>query len=315
MIPLPLQIIIALGLDQVLGDPRWLPHPVRLIGWLQLRLEGLTRLLLPGRARLAGIITTSVTLLLVAGLSGGLLLLAGLYSPLAHDTLAILILYTCFAGRDLDRHARRVAEALRAGNLEQARARVGLIVGRDTTALDWSGVARAAVESVAESLVDGVCAPIFYAVIGGPVGALLYKAINTGDSMFGYKNERYQEFGWGPARLDDLANYVPARLTALVMPLAAAILGLRAKRAWRVMLRDHGKHPSPNAGLPEAAMAGALGVSLGGPAVYGGQEHVKPLLGDPGRPLTAQHIGLALRLMWVTMILVTAALLLARLLG
>ena len=200
-------------------------------------------------------------------------------------------------------------EALAQGDLELARSRVAWIVGRDTSELDESGVARAAVESVAESLVDGVTAPIFYAVVAGPLGAMLYKAINTGDSMFGYKNEQYQEFGWAPARLDDLANYVPARLTALLMPLAALFLGLAARRSWQVMMRDHANHASPNSGFPEAAMAGALAVQLGGPAIYFGKLVKKPCLGDGGQ-VKARHIRRSLAMMWLTMLLFTMVLLL-----
>jgi len=313
MIPLPLQIIIALALDQLCGDPRWFPHPVRLIGWLQLCLERLTRTLL-ANAKLAGIVTTIITLLISAAIPLALLLLADYFSPLAHDCLAIFILYTCFAGRDLDRHARAVQQALRAADLPLARQRVAMIVGRDTSELAESGVARAAVESVAESLVDGVCAPIFYAILAGPVGAMLYKAINTGDSMFGYKNEHYQEFGWAPARLDDLANYLPARLTSLFIPLAAFILGLRAKKSWQIMLRDHRNHASPNSGLPESAMAGALNVQLGGSAIYFGKMVEKPTMGDPGQ-VSRRHIGQSLNLMWLTMLLVTGSLILASFLG
>ncbi len=309
MIPLPLQIIIALGLDQLLGDPRWFPHPVRLIGWLQLRLEYVSRALLPS-AKLAGVMTTLVTLVVVACVVGLPLLVLNQFSPLGRDCLAIFLFYTCFAGRDLDRHARKVELALDGADLQLARQRVGMIVGRDTTSLDEQGVARATVESVAESLVDGVTAPIFYAVLAGPVGAMLYKAINTGDSMFGYKNERYGEFGWAPARLDDLVNYIPARLTSLFVPVAAFFLGLRAKKSWQIMMRDHCNHASPNSGLPESAMAGALGVQLGGPAVYFGEELDKPTMGDPG-PVTPHHIKQALSLMWLTMLLVTTIILLA----
>lgn len=314
MIPLPLQILLALALDQLLGDPRWFPHPVRVIGWLQLRLESLSRALLPGRARGAGVVTVLVTLVLVGGLSGAILLLAAYYNPWCRDGVAIFIFYTCFAGRDLQRHARTVQQALVSGDLALAQERVGMIVGRETAELDEVGVARAAVESVAESLVDGVTAPIFYAIIAGPVGAMLYKAVNTGDSMFGYKNERYRDFGWAAARLDDLANYVPARVTTVFIPVAAFFLGLRAKKSWQIMLRDHGKHASPNAGLPEAAMAGALRVQLGGPACYFGEIVAKPTMGDPG-PVLPRHIGQAVSLMMVTTVLVTIALLLASLLG
>jgi adenosylcobinamide-phosphate synthase len=172
-----------------------------------------------------------------------------------------------------------------------------MIVGRDTAALDEAGVARATVESVAESMVDGVTAPLFFAVLGGPVGAMLYKAINTMDSMFGYKNERYRAFGWAAARLDDLANFLPARLTSLMIPAAAFLLRLDAKGALFILLRDRRKHASPNSGHTEAAVAGALGVQLGGPSPYFGRMVEKPTLGEAVRSIEPQDILRANRLM------------------
>ena len=313
MIPQSVQTILALALDQLLGDPRWFPHPVRLIGWLQLRLESVSRALLPW-PRLAGVVTVACTLLVVALVVGGGLFAAGQWSPWLADGLAVFVLYTCFAGRDLERHGRAVQEALQQDDLLLARQRVAMIVGRDTAELSEEEVARAAVESVAESLVDGVTAPIFYAMIAGPLGAMLYKAVNTGDSMFGYKNEQYREFGWAAARLDDLLNYIPARLTGLCLPLAAFFLGLRAKKSWQIMVRDHANHASPNSGFPEAAMAGALHVRLGGSASYFGRHVEKPTMGDGG-PVQARHIGQAIALMRLSMVLVTILLVLAGFLG
>ncbi|PLX48413.1 MAG: cobalamin biosynthesis protein CobD [Desulfobulbaceae bacterium] len=290
---------LALLLDQLVGDPRWLPHPVRLIGALQVRLERYSRRYI-GSARGAGLLTVALTLLLT-GLAGWLILAgAGWIHPLGHDVAAVLLLYTCFAARDLARHASAVQGALARGDLALARQRVAMIVGRDTAALDEAGVSRAGVESVAESLVDGVTAPLFYALIGGPLGALLYKAVNTGDSMFGYKNEQYRRFGWAAARLDDLANLVPARLTALLIPLAALLLGLHAKASLRILRRDRHCHASPNSGYPEAAVAGALGVQLGGGASYFGTMVSKPTLGDADQPITARHLRQAVHLMLVT---------------
>lgn len=292
-------IALALLLDQLVGDPRWLPHPVRLIGTLQAGLEKVCRRLIP-QARLAGLVTVLITLAVTGGLTWGLLHGAGLLHPLLSDLMAILLLHTTFAARDLARHAMAVQGALQRDDLVLARQRVAMIVGRDTAALDEAGVTRAGVESVAESLVDGVTAPIFYALLGGPLAAMLYKAINTGDSMFGYKNERYREFGWAAARLDDLANLLPARLTALLIPLAALLLGLKARASLRILRRDRRCHASPNSGFPEAAVAGALGIRLGGDSRYFGRLVSKPTLGDALQPITARHLRDAVHLMLVT---------------
>jgi adenosylcobinamide-phosphate synthase len=187
-----------------------------------------------------------------------------------------------------------------------------MIVGRDTANLDEAGVARAAVESVAESMVDGVTAPLFFAVLGGPLAALLYKAINTMDSMFGYKNERYLKFGWAAARLDDLANFVPARITSLMIPAAAFLLRLDSRGSLFILLRDRLKHASPNSGHTEAAVAGALGVQLGGANRYFGKMISKPAIGDAARPIAPQDILRANRLMLLSSALTLLAFLALR---
>lgn len=294
-----LHIGLALILDQFLGDPRWLPHPVRCIGLLQSSLEKGTRRFL-SNAKIAGVITVMVTLVATGALVWALLYGARLVHPLAYDVVAIVLLYTSFAARDLARHASAVYQALQGNDIDLARQRVAMIVGRDTADLDEAGVTRAGVESVAESLVDGVTAPIFYALIGGPMGAMLYKAINTGDSMFGYKNERYHEFGWAAARLDDLVNFLPARLTSLFIPLAALFLGLEAKGSLRILRRDCRAHTSPNAGFPESAVAGALDVQLGGNSCYFGKILTKPTLGDANQKIEAIHLRRAVHVMLLT---------------
>ena len=192
-----------------------------------------------------------------------------------------LMIYFCVASKDMLAHARAVLGALEAGDLLLARSRVAAIVGRDTAGLDEAGVLRATVESVAESFCDGVVAPLFFAFLGGAPWALAHKAVSTLDSMVGYKNARYAEFGWASARLDDLMNWIPARLSALVV----ALCSRRPWAALRCALRDAPKQPSPNSGWPEAAFAGALGVQLGGASSYQGQVSQKALLGEAGRPL------------------------------
>ncbi len=295
MIALEYQILIAILLDQLLGDPRWLPHPVRIIGAVCTGCERLTRAVLPPLA--AGITSVLLILALTGATTWGMIAGANLLHPWLGTAVSILVLYTTIAARDLVRHSTAVHAALRDGDLPEARKRVGMIVGRDTANLDQAGVARAAVESVAESMVDGVTAPLFFALLGGPVGAMLYKAINTMDSMFGYKNAQYRKFGWAAARLDDLANFIPARLTSLMIPAASFPLRLAPKRSLLTLLRDRFAHASPNSGHTEAAVAGALGVQLGGPSSYFGTVVEKPAIGDATRPLEPRDILRANRLM------------------
>lgn len=299
------EIVAAMALDLAIGDPRWLPHSVRGIGWLAQGLEGLTRRCFPW-PRLAGLVTA----VLVVGVTGlcayGVVALAARWNPLAGAIVSILLIYTTIAARDLCRHSRAVYRALAEGDLVEARRCVGMIVGRDTEHLDETEVTRAAVESVAESIVDGVTAPLFFAVVAGPVGAMVYRAINTLDSTFGYTNERYREFGWASARLDDAANFIPSRLTAPLVCLAAAFLRMHPAASWRILLRDARNHSSPNSGLAEAAVAGALGVRLGGLNDYFGRPSQKPAIGDATRELAKEHILHANALMLVTSLLFLA---------
>lgn len=297
---LTLALLLGAALDLLLGDPPGAPHPVRLIGrWISL-CEGALRRLLPAtpRGELAGGLLLVV---LVAGpsaaLAGGAVALAGFLHPLAALAAETLLCYWLLAGRDLRDHSRRVYDALRAGDLPGARAAVSMIVGRDTARLDESGVVRAAVETVAENACDGVVGPLlFFAAGGAPLG-FFYKAVSTMDSTVGYKNERYLYFGRAAARLDDLLNLIPARLTALLMALTAPLCGLDAAGALRVWRRDGRKHASPNSAQSEAACAGALGVALAGDAWYFGRLCRKPAIGDAGRPVEAADILCANRLM------------------
>jgi adenosylcobinamide-phosphate synthase len=292
------QILLAVLLDLLIGDPRWLPHPVRLIGWLAARLESVTRAALPARA--AGVFTALAVIAAAWGAAACLVLLAGAIHPYAAVGVRIALIYTTIAARDLAQHSMSVYRALAAGDLPEARKRVSLIVGRDTAGLDERGVTRAAVESVAESTVDGVTAPLFFAVIAGPLGAIVYRAINTLDSMFGYKNEKYLRFGWASARLDDAANFIPARLTAPLICLAALLLRRRAGQSWKILRRDARNSTSPNSGFAEAAVAGALGVQLGGLNHYFGKPSPKPTIGDPLVELDKEHIPAANVLMFAS---------------
>ena len=299
------QVVAAVALDLALGDPRWLPHPVRGIGRLALWIEPWARRLIP-QARAAGILAALLVIGTASGLAGLAWLGASRLHPALGDAVAVWIIYTSIAARDLARHSLAVYTALVAGNLQLARDKVSLIVGRDTARLDEAEVVRATVETVGESTLDGVTAPLFFALLGGPVGAMAYRAINTLDSMFGHKDERYLLFGWASARVDDVANFVPARLTGPLMATAAWLLRLNGANAWRILRRDARRHPSPNSGFPEAAMAGALGIRLGGVNEYAGQPEARPFVGEPLTPLAARHIPLANRLMFATVFLFVA---------
>lgn len=205
--------------------------------------------------------------------------------------------------KSLSKEAREVFKTLKENNLILARKKLSLIVGRDTERLDEKEIIRATIETVAENTVDGVTAPLFYLILGGPALGMAYKAVNTLDSMIGYQNEKYQEFGWPAAKLDDLANYLPVRLTGLIFPLASFLCGQKARESAKVMFRDGKKHPSPNAGISEAAMAGSLGVQLGGLNYYQGEPSFKPYLGNPQEELSLKHIKKAVKLMYTTSII------------
>ncbi|HVO66184.1 MAG TPA: adenosylcobinamide-phosphate synthase CbiB [Syntrophales bacterium] len=296
------QILAAIFLDLLLGDPHWLPHPVKLIGRFASFLEAPLRRFFEN-PRVAGVMTVLLVLAVTGLTTYSIVMTAGLLHSFLADAVSIVFLYTTFAARDLIRHSSNVYKGLKKGNLAEARQKVALLVGRDTDRLDETDVIRATVESVAENTVDGVTAPLFFAVLAGPVGAMLYKAVNTLDSTFGYRNDRYIEFGWAAARLDDLVNFIPARLTALLIPFAAFFLRLSFLNSFKIIFRDRKKHPSPNSGLSEAGVAGALGVQLGGLNYYFGQPSFRATLGDPIRDLKKNDILKTNALMLITLIL------------
>ena len=292
-------VAAAFGLDLLLGDPRHLPHPVVWIGGLINRLEVLLVGLLD-RRRVTGILLVVLTLTLTGVMAWGLLWLATALHPWFGLALSLWLAYTAIALHSLHRESRRVVAWVEAGNLVEARRSLALIVGRETAELDEEGILRACIETVAENTSDGVIAPLFYLFVGGPILGLLYKGINTLDSMIGYRDDRYRELGWAAARLDDWANLLPARLTGLLMVLAAIPLGLNSWNSLKILLRDARKPASPNAGFPEAAVAGALCLQLGGPATYFGERVEKPTLGDPDRPPTVAAFRATIRLMYLT---------------
>jgi len=295
-------LLLALALDALIGDPDWLwrrvPHPVvlfgRVIGWLdrQLNLEGDTFM----RRRLAG--TLAVVVLIATAAMAGLLLqwLASRFA--AAVAIEVVVVAVLLAQRSLYDHVARVLTAFRTGGLTAARSAVSLIVGRDPESLDAAGVSRAAIETTAENFSDGVVAPAVWYLLGGLPGLLIYKAVNTADSMIGHKSERYRAFGWAAARLDDVLNLVPARLAGLILTMAAPLVGGSAAGAFGAMWRDAGRHRSPNAGWPEAAMAGAFGLALAGPRRYGGQVVDDAWMNAGGRiAATPDDIGNALRML------------------
>lgn len=296
---LGLKICAVCIVDMVLGDPRWLPHPVRLMGMVIYYCEQLIFKVCqrPFTKRVAGG-------LLALGLPCGCYILVRemiRYAEYLNEVFGIIawivLGYTTLAARDLWDHAMEVYRALTEYGLSAARLAVSQIVGRDTEHLSEPDIVRATIESVSENTSDGIVAPLFYLALGGPPLAMAYKAVNTLDSMIGYRNVRYRDVGWASARIDDALNWIPARLTAVSISLAAALRLGRSQTSWNICWRDARKHPSPNSGWPEAAMAGALGVQLGGVNEYRGLLEERAMLGDPGEPLGSSLIPLALQLM------------------
>jgi len=281
----PTELFCGVALDFAIGDPRWLPHPVFGIGRMAGTVEKLWRAArIP--LRLAGCLAW------VSVMAGVCVLVYASLAWLPAPWIQIYWIFSFLAVRSLDSHAAVVIAYLRTGNLGAARASVAMIVGRDTADLDEPEITRAVFETVAESLNDGVIAPLFWLAVGGPVGMAAYKTTNTLDSMFGHRNQRYREFGWASARMDDFANLIPARVTAaLVWMIALLLPGLSARNSIHATLRDARKQPSPNSGYPEAAVAGALGVRLGGLNFYGGVRSQKEFLGDALQPLRWQLYG------------------------
>jgi len=292
----------AFVLDLLLGDPEGWPHPVRWMGRAIEHFEPKFRQLKLQTGRAGALFALSLILgtFLLTWLA---IALAGWLHPAAGIALEVILLFYCISVRSLEKAALGVFTALRHEGVQGGRAAVAMIVGRETAALDEPEVARATVETVAENLVDGVLSPLFYALLGGVPLALAFKMINTLDSMVGYNNEKYREFGRAAARIDDAANYIPARLSVLFIALTAQ---LTTKRGWPALLtgfRDGRKHTSPNAGFSEAAFAGALEVRLGGPGTYHGKLVEKPHLGEAYRAVTTDDIPRACRLMVITSLL------------
>ena len=311
-----ISVYAAFLIDCIFGDPQGFPHPVRLMGKLISLLE---KLLLHKKnpwwvKRILGGLLVLIVLGLTGGITFGIVFASyyfeGKYLGTKYISIFVMSLLnaTCIASRDLNDAAMKVCRPLLKGNVEEARQAVSMIVGRDTKSLDADGIARAAVETVAENTNDGVVAPVIFLLIGGPVGGMLYKAINTMDSMIGYKNHKYMYFGTAAAKLDDIAGFVPARISAILMVVAAWFLRYDSANAWRIFLRDRYKHASPNSAQCESVCAGALEVRLAGDAYYSGQLVKKEFIGDPIREISPGDIIRACKLMYFTVLLLLALL-------
>jgi len=300
-----IELAFAYVLDLAIGDPQWSCHPVRLIGRSIGGMEYLLRKLRIPK-RISGIL---LTMIIVSGTyltSYALVLLSRQWSKLGEIIIGAVILYFAISVKSLADESKKVITALKENDFIKARKSLSLIVGRDTENLSEGQLVRACVETIAEGSVDGVLSPLLYAFVGGPTAAMAYKAVNTLDSMVGHKNEKYVRLGWASARLDDLANYIPARISAILIPMASFLCGYGFKDSLRIACRDGRKHESPNSGIPEAAMAGALGVQLGGATTYQGEIIEKPFIGDAKNLLTIESINRAIKIMYVASILFMA---------
>ena len=330
---LPITIFFAYLLDLILGDPRWLPHPVRWIGryisFLEDKIRRFMKIpLFPpfskGEMRcsplsqrgvggilekIGGIFLFIIIVGTVFGLAWFLLYLACQLSAISYQLLSVFIAYVSLSIKSLKDEALSVASSVENISIVEARKRLKNIVGRDTGNLSKGEIYRAVTETVAENTSDGIIAPLFYLALGGPALALAYKAVNTLDSMVGYKNEKYKNLGWFSARMDDIVNFIPARITAILMVFSSFILRFNWRDSLKIIWRDAKKHPSPNAGFPEAAVAGALGLQLGGTNYYFGAPHHRPLIGDEKIGFTSESVSNTVKIMhltafsWVCMLL------------
>lgn len=301
--------LIGMILDWIFGDPVWLYHPVRIIGkWISF-LEKVLRKFAGDqegnekKLLIAGGILWILVILASAAVPMGILYLAEKISPCAAFVLECFWCYQLLAARSLGKESKKVYKKLMQDDLSGARLAVSMIVGRDTEQLTVEGVTKAAVETVAENTNDGVIAPLIYMLIGGPILGFVYKAVNTMDSMLGYKNENYLYFGRVAAKMDDVAGFIPARISALLMILASCLLGMDGKNALWIWKRDRRKHASPNAAQTEAVCAGALQVQLAGDAWYFGKKHEKDTIGDPIREIEPRDILRSEKLMIGTEVL------------
>ncbi|MGL5754421.1 MAG: adenosylcobinamide-phosphate synthase CbiB [Paraclostridium sp.] len=302
MISLTISVmVIAYILDLIIGDPYSFPHPVRFIGNLIRFVETKIRNIAKTKKQLKiggfilWIVTVGTTLTVTS-----LILNIFMVSKILYMIISSVILYTTLSTKCLADEAKKIYEVLKMGDIEKSRKQLSYIVGRDTTSLNEQEIIRATVETVAENTVDGIIAPMMYGFIGGPVLAMSYKAINTLDSMVGYKNEKYGDLGFASAKIDDIANFIPARITPFFMMIASLLLGFNAKESIHIAIRDRKNHKSPNCAYSEGAVAGALEVQLGGTNMYFGKEVYKPTIGEKHRELEIEDIIRTNKIMYAT---------------
>ena len=296
-------VSIGFVLDAIFGDPDFKLHPIRLIGYLILFLEKVMRRIFPKNERLGGAVMAICVLIICGGVPFAILFFAYRLNYFFGIAIESVICYFMLAAKSLKQAGMSVYKPLKNGDVDGARKSVSMIVGRDTESLDDIGITKAAVETVAENTSDGVIAPLIYMSIGGGVLGCVYKAINTMDSMVGYKNDRYINFGRFAAKLDDIANYIPSRISAYLMIFASKIMGCNSRNAYRIFKRDSRNHASPNSAQTESVVAGALEIQLAGDAYYFGKLYKKPFIGDSIKPIKYDNIADSIKLMYVTSVI------------
>lgn len=296
----PLTILFAYVLDLVFGDPRWFPHPVKGIGWLVNRLENPVRKIFSNQ-RAAGIIFFVIIVSVIYGLTWHIIEAAKHFNEVLGLILSTIIIYTTLSIKDLRVESMEVYRALKNNDIPLARKKLAMIVGRDTEELSKQNIVRATVETVAESIVDGIIAPLFYAFIGGAPLAIAYKTVNTLDSMIGYKNEKYKDFGWFSAKLDDIINFVPGIISGVLIPVASFFVGKNIVNSIRIIFCDGIRNMV--SGIPESAVAGALEVQLGGVNFYNSVPVLKPFLGDNKNMLEEKHIKITIYIAYICSLL------------
>lgn len=297
------QVLIAFlagyVLDLIIGDPHNLWHPVCGIGKLIQKSEKWLRKTM-GNEKLAGVFLVVIVCCISTGIPYGILILSNLIHPYVKTFVMAIMCCQLLATKSLKDESMKVYKKLAEDDLEGSRTAVSMIVGRDTKNLTKEGVTKATVETIAENTSDGIIAPMFYILLGGPVAGFFYKAVNTMDSMVGYKNEKYMNFGWAAAKFDDIVNFLPARIAAVLMIFASGVLGYDMKNAGKIYIRDRFNHASPNSAQTEAVMAGALEVQLAGDAYYFGKLYKKKTIGDHKKDIMPEDIKRANKLLYLT---------------
>lgn len=310
-----IQVLLGYSLDLILGDPYWLYHPVRLIGHLIMMLEKV--LLKSNDSNSMKKMKGLILLLIVSGLSFVIPLIIILTFASIHPVLALIIesfmIYQIFATKSLDVETRKVYKALKNNDIDEARKMIAYLVSRDTSTMSDEDVIKAAIETIAENLGDGVIAPMIYVIIGGAPLGWYYKGVNTLDSMVGYKNEKYTDYGYFSAKWDDVLNYVPARITSVMILLAGSLIKLDVNNGFKMLVRDRHNHASPNSAYPESAAAGLLRIQLGGKASYFGKVSIKPTMGDALKPLQVDDLDKMRQLLYATSLCSITVFLLIRL--